>query len=149
MQTRLHKTCSQTHGQTLAELALILPVFCSGLMVTVQLICFCHNMIELQRMAMVAIDHVSVENYRSERRHYWFHSLRGHVTIPRASYKSEKLQPWRPFKGIATITEPGRLVKVRVSSDLLPRSGFGRVLAPVTQCAFAETMLEPRIPSEK
>ena len=54
----------RANGQTLVELALVLPCFCLGIFMAVQLICSCHNMLELERMATVAINRISIENYQ-------------------------------------------------------------------------------------
>src|SRR6202158_1749200 len=62
-------------GQTLVELALVLPCFCLGIFMAVQLMTYCHNMVELQRMSMVALHRVTIENYKDAYKHYWFHSL--------------------------------------------------------------------------
>jgi hypothetical protein len=135
-------------GQTLVELALVLPCFCLGVFMAVQLMTYCHNMIELQRMAMVALHRVTIENYRDAYKHYWFHSLYGNVTQPKDHYTSQVPSSWRSFHGESTIGDPGRLVQVTVKSDLLPGSGFSQVLARVTQSAQAETLLEPPLPED-
>jgi hypothetical protein len=138
----------QDRGQTLVELALVLPCFCLGIFMAVQLMTYCHNMIELQRMAQVALHRVTIENYKDAYKHYWFHSLYGNVTLPRDRFTSQAPAPWRPFGGFSTIDDPGRIVQVTVTTALLPGRGFSQVLAKVNQTAQAETLLEPPIPGE-
>ena len=137
------------HGQTLVELALVLPCFCLGIFMAVQLMCYCHNMVELQRMAQVMIDRVSCENYTGQKKYKRFESLWGEYTNPRASFSNVQFVPFLPFKGKSTLKEPGRFIRVNVHSDLIPGEGFTSVLSRVSQQAFAETYLEPPIPSEK
>jgi hypothetical protein len=135
-------------GQTLVELALVLPCFCLGIFMAVQMMTYCHNMVELQRMSMVALHRVTIENYKDAFKHYWFHSLYGNVTKPQDHFASQMPNPWRPFRGISTIKDSGRIVQVTVASDLLPGNGFRKVLARVTQTAQAETLLEAPLPED-
>src|SRR5438552_3823937 len=100
----------EPQGQTLVELALVLPCFCLGVFMAVQLMTYCHNMIELQRMAQVALHRVTIENYKEAYKHYGFHSLYGNVTTPRDRFTSQAPTPWRPFEGVSTTGEPGRIV---------------------------------------
>ena len=138
----------KTQGQTLIELALVLPCFCLGVFMAVQLIWYCHNMIEIQRMAALEIERVSLEHYEQKRQYSLFHSLFGVVTPPRAQFQDPIPSPWRPFRGVSTIREPGRIISVKVLSDLLPGAGFSRVLSRTTQEAAAETLLETPLPKE-
>jgi len=139
---------SRGRGQTLVELALLLPCFCLGVFMAVQLMCYCHNMIELQRMATLDIERVSLEHFKTNRRHFLFDSLFGSVTMPRSRFQKETPVSWRPFKGISTLRAPGQIIKVHVQSDLLPGAGFTRGLARLTQEANAETLLETPLPAE-
>jgi len=138
---------SVERGQTLVELALVLPCFCLGVFMAVQLICYCHNMIELQRMAQVMVDRVSYENYKATKPYTRFNSLWGRFSFPRARYATQLSQPWRPFQGVSVVKEPGRFFSVHVDTDLLPGQGFSSVLSVVSQKAYAETFLETPIPT--
>ena len=143
------RLCKVPKGQTLIELAVVLPCFCMGVFMGVQLIYYCHNMIELQRMAQVAIDRVSYENYEIRKKYTRFQSLWGPYKKRPSTFGSEIPQPWRPFKGISTIKNSGRYIHVCVTSDLLPGAGFSRVFPKVTQQAFAATFLESSVPEEQ
>ena len=135
-------------GQTLVELALVLPCFCLGVFMAVQLMTYCHNMIELQRMAQVMIDRITYKNYRSSKIYTRPNSLDGKLTHPMAHFSTERVQPWRPFNGISTVDEEGRFFKVKVDTTLLTGNGFRGDLERVKQQAFAETYLEPPLPPE-
>jgi hypothetical protein len=135
-------------GQTLMELALVLPCFCLGIFMAVQLICLCHNMVELQRMATVALHKLTLETYQDREEHYWFHSLWGHFKLRQDRYRSQVPEPWRPFKGISIIDRAGRIVQVNVRSRLLPGGVFSRALDPLVLEANAETLLEPPVPED-
>ena len=135
-------------GQTLVELALVLPCFCLGVFMAVQLICYCHNMIELQRMVQVMADRVSYDNYRARKSYSRFNSMWGRFSDPWVHFSNDPVQPWLPFHGKSTIQEPGRFIRAYSESDLLPGQGFSRVLAKKTERAYAETYLEPPIPPE-
>ena len=138
----------EPRGQTLVELSLVLPCFCLGIFMAVQLMCYCHNMIELQRMVQVMTDRVSYDNYLARKKYARFNSLWGRVTDPWVYFSNNPLQPWQPFRGKSTIQEPGRLIRAYSENDLLPGLGFSSVLAKKTQRAYAETYLEPPIPQE-
>jgi hypothetical protein len=135
-------------GQTLVELALVLPCLCLGLFMAVQLVCYAHNMIEIQRMAQVTIDRVSYENYASRKRYTRFEALWGRGQAPRSSFRSEPARSWRPFRGISTIQDRGRWVQARVEARLLPNGPFSRNLGTLPEAALAETWLEPPVPVE-
>jgi hypothetical protein len=136
-------------GQTLVELAVVLPCFCLGIFMAVQLMCYCHNMIELQRMAQLAIDRVSYDNYQSGKTYSLFDSLWGRTSFSRPPPLSDMPRPWRPFRGISTIREPGHFFHVHLDSVLMPGDGFSRVLPGVTQKSYAENFIEPPVPPEE
>ena len=138
----------KNRGQTLVELALVLPCFCLGIFTAVQLIWFCHNMIELQRMAALDIERVNLEHFKRSGTHFLFDSMFGNISPPKATFKKEAT-PWRPFKGWSTIQVPGQIVSVKESSDLRHGRGFTRVLAQVAQSANAETLLETPLPEDR
>ena len=140
---------AENHGQSLVELALTLPCFCLGVLMAVQLICYCHNMIELQRMAQVTSDRLTYENYTAERSYWRFNSLWGRITIPRLHFSSERPATWKPFRGLSTVQDEGRLFRTQVDLSLLPGDGFSRVLSTVSQRGFAEKYLEPPVPPEE
>ena len=139
---------AKNEGQTLVELALVLPCFCLGVFMAVQLICYCHNMIELQRMGQLMIDRLSYDNYQAQKRYSRFNSLWGRFSIPQAHFLREAPAVWRPFHGLSTVQDQGQLFRVEVGTDLYPGNGFSAVLATVSQRGLAETYLEPPIPVE-
>jgi hypothetical protein len=140
---------SREQGQTLVELAIVLPLFCLGVFTTVHLGRVIHDAVEIQRMASVAAASVSLENYRGTRSYYWLNSLIGDFSVPKISCTSEVVGGWRPFRGIATLKTHGRIVKATVGTTLFPGEGFTRVLPRVRYSASAETLLEPAVPEEK
>jgi hypothetical protein len=134
-------------GQTLVEVALVLPLLGLAVAVAVQMIVFCHNMIALQMMAAKAARQISVESPRLPPPPIPS-PLWGHVT-PAVLRQSKQIVPsWLPFKGKSTVQSAGQLVLVQIKSQLLPGLGFGRVLPMLTQTATAETLFEPPRPSE-
>jgi hypothetical protein len=136
------------HGQTLTELALVLPCFCLGVFMAVQLICYCHNMIEIQRMAQVMIDRQSEGNAQGSRKYWLFQSLWGRTGVNRIKSDSRSAYDWRPFRGISTTDHAGWYRQIQVSTQLLPGKGFSRTFASVKQSGFAETYIEPPLPPE-
>ena len=135
-------------GQSLVELALALPCFSLGVLMAVQLICYCHNMIELQRMSQLMSDRLTYENYTAARGYSRFNSLWGSFTMPLLHYSSERPATWRPFRGLSTVQGEGRFFRTQVDLRLLPGEGFSHVLSTVSQWGFAETYLEPPVPPE-
>ena len=136
-------------GQTLVELSLVLPCFCLGVFMAVQLMTYCHNMVEMERMAQLAIDRINPDTYGNRSNYSLFNSLWGYFSPPKIQYSSEMPQPWRPFHGISTVKQEGRFFNVKVGMDLLPGAGFSRVLGTVRQESFGETYLEPPVPPEE
>jgi len=135
-------------GQTLVEVALVLPCVCLGVFMGVQLIYYCHNMIELQRMAALDIERISLEHFRSGGRHFLFESMFGPISPPMAKFE-KKATPWRPFEGLSTLQAPGQIVSVEERSDLKHGAGFAGVFPQVTQRANAETLLETPLPEDR
>ena len=115
----------------------------------VLLMTYCHNMIELQRMAQVMIDRVTYNNYRSLKVYTRPHSLEGQFSHPIAHFSTERALPWRPFRGQSTVHDEGRFFDVKVETTLSPGQGFSRVLSRVPQRAYAEAYLEPSAPAEE
>lgn len=136
-------------GQTLVELAIVLPCFCLGVFMAVQLMTYCHNMIEMERMAQLAIDRLNPDTYGNRTKYSLLNSLWGNFTLPEIHYSSERPQPWRPFHGISTVKQEGRLFNVEVGMYLMPGAGFSRVLDTVKQVSFGGTYLEPPVPVEE
>jgi len=136
-------------GQTLVELAIVLPCFCLGVFMAVQLMTYCHNMIELERMAQLAIDRLNPDTYGERTKYSLFNSLWGNFSPPQIRYSSEMPQPWRPFHGPSTVKQEGRFFNVKVSMLLMPGAGFSSVLDTVKQESFGETYLEPPVPQEE
>ena len=136
-------------GQSLVELALVLPCFCLGVFTAVQLMCCCHNMVELQRMGQNMIDRVTYANYQSAKKYTRFNSLWGNFSAPWAYFDTQVVEPWRPFKGVSTISDPGRFFRVHVDSQLLPGAGFTSELSTVLEQGYADTFIEPPAPVEQ
>ncbi len=138
-------------GQTLVELALVLPCFCLGVFMAVQLMTYCHNMIELQRMAQLAIDRVNPDTYQTRSESYTLlNSLWGNFSKPRIPRpRSQVANPWRPFNGLSTVKQEGRFYSVKVGTYLKPGNGFSKILDTVKQDSFGETYSEPPIPPEE
>jgi len=139
---------SATHGQTLVELSLVLPCFCLGIFLAVQLICYCHNMIEIQRMAQVMIDRQTDNNGEGTRRYWLFQSLWGRTGVNRITPKSRRSYDWRPFKGISTTDEKGWYRQIEVTTHLFSSAGFSHAFPSVKQSGYAETYIEPAPPPE-
>ncbi len=137
---------AKNSGQTLVEFAVVLPCFALGIFTGVQLICYCHNMIELQRMAQITIDRPSASRVRE----YWrFHGLWGRYRGEKIRPRTQRAAPWRHHKGLKTLREPGVFSQARISAQLLPGEGFSRALAPVTQKSYAQTYWEAPTPQER
>jgi hypothetical protein len=137
----------KVQGQTLVEMAVVLPILGLAIAAGIQLIVFCHNMITLQLMAANAVRQISAESPMvppdSMSHLLWGQTL---VVVPKSSRQT--IQPWRPFWGKSTVQSPGCLVLVTMQTTLLPGPGFGRFLPLVRQAAAAETLFEPPRPSE-
>jgi hypothetical protein len=142
------RSLSGHKGQTLVELAVVLPCVCLGIFMGLQLIFFCHNMIELQRMAALDIERVSLEHFRAGGKHFLFDSMFGDISAPRAKFQKEPTT-WRPFKGWSTVHVPGQIVSVEEKSILYHGAGYAHDLAQVTQSANAETLLETPLPEDR
>ncbi len=136
-------------GQALVELAIVLPCFCLGVFMAVQLITYCHNMVELQRMAQLAIDRLNPDTYGDRSKYSLLNSLWGYFTLPEIRYSSERPRPWRPFHGPSTVKQEGCWFSVKVGTTLLPGAGFSSAWGTVKQESFGETYLEPPVPPEE
>ncbi len=136
-------------GQTLVELALVLPCFCLGVFMAVQLMTYCHNMIEMERMAQLAIDRVNPDTYGSRTQYSLFNSLWGYFSLPAIQYTPGRADPWRRCNGMYTVKAEGSFFNVRVSMLLMPGAGFSSVLDTVKQESFGETYTEPPVPPEE
>jgi hypothetical protein len=132
-------------GQTLVEVAAVLPLLGLAIAVALQLIFICVNKIELQVLAMKAARQISVD---SRKRSPTPSSLWGRNTPTKQSTSTSTLRPWHPFKGPSTIKTPGYLTAVKVESRLLAAGAFGYILPNVDIVASAESPLEPPLPTE-
>jgi hypothetical protein len=132
-------------GQSVVETALVLPVLFLGIFTALQLIWYCHNMIELQRMAGVAADRLSLENLHKTNYH-WISLLQGPTTIPKSTRHRETELQWIPARGVHLAHDRGVYATVRVETMLLPGTGFSRVLGAVRQDASAQTLIEAEPP---
>ncbi len=113
-----------------------------------QLILYCHNMIELQRMAQVMSDRQSYSATKSVRDYSRFHALWGKVGLGKLRVEHWQPRPWRPFRGISTVQHPGLFYRVQVGATLFPGHGFSRVLGWASKTGYAEGYLEPPLPQE-
>jgi len=130
-------------GQALVEVAIVLPLMGLGVFMALQLIWYCHNMLELQRMAMITADQVTFKT-RDQKRHYTlFDSLWGRILPPNLKRTSRLVPNWLYASPSLTVSkDPGYLVEIETSTDLLPSRGFIRFLPVVKQHAFAEILLD-------
>ncbi len=137
--------CDQ-RGQSLVEVALVMPVFAFVVWTLAQLAFFCMNLVEHQRMAQVAAENLTIDSFMSRRPYHWFYRNRG-TTIPalvktRVMAIPEQKDP----HAFAVIKTGGRLFHVQVTSQLLPGAFMGRFLKWANQTAAAEAWMEPDAP---
>jgi len=137
----------KSNGQTLVEVAVVLPLLGLAIAVALQLIFVFLNRIELQVLAAKAARQISVET-PSVPSIVIPNPLWGRATPPQQRSSTNAIQPWNPFKGQSTIQSTGYLAVIQIKSNLLSGGGFGSVLPNVAQYATAETLLEPPRPPE-
>src|SRR5438552_544629 len=123
-------------GQTLVELALVLPCFCLGVFMAVQLMTYCHNMIELQRMAQVMSGRQSYS--RDQTGYNFFDSLWGNTTPLSQKPVFERPTVWRRFRGLSTLQQTGWFFRTQLSTTLLPGDGILSSLTKTRLFAAAE-----------
>ena len=136
-------------GQTLIEVAVVLPLVCLAIVVTVQMIAFCHNAVLLQKMAFQTSRDLSA-SMRTTPAWLIRNPLWGRGAAPCPHRSTSILNPWRSFRTrlCPRVSDPGHVTTVDVDSVLLPTMGFGSDLMPLHQTASAEAYLEPPIPQQ-
>jgi hypothetical protein len=142
----------KNRGQSLVELAVVLPVLLLGIVVSSQLIVLCADEFVMQKRVWNAFRQASLQGSAvlnaSLVRPLWG------IPTPVIFHRSSEIpNPWRPFKAMpllgSTVQSPGYIVSFNVSSSLLPKYGIGWVLPAVPFQAGAEVPLEPEIPREE
>jgi hypothetical protein len=135
-------------GQALVEAALVIPVACLALVVTVQIVASCYNAVLLQRMAYTAARDGSSEERRAPS---WLshNPLWGRGAFPVSHTLSEIPHPWRSAQAPTRVTTAGWIRRIDIQSFLLPTGGFGRGLGILKQEGTAEAFIEPPIPGEE
>lgn len=109
---------------------------------------YCHDAIELHRMAQLSTD-INRKGLGTQIRNYYlFHGLWGHVILPQMRTTVQRAAPWRRHRGISTIRTPGSFVQTNVAARLLPGPGFSRVFPPALLQSAAQTYFEPSIEQE-
>lgn len=127
-------------GQTLVEVALILPWLLLAVVVFAQVWCLCHNACAMQMGVFQYVRERLLSEVEVMR------ELRGQVTPPSFHVEHRMIQTWRPFPGSATVKTPGFLASVQ-GSVMQWKGGWG--LPPLRIVAFAEIPQEPPIPEEQ
>ncbi len=145
----------KSSGQTLVELALVMPVVLLLIFTGFQIVAACVNLVVLQTKVFQTSRRVS--NHQRSFPGLLGFSLWGRAAFPRLQRSSQTLQPWRPFKRVIglpvpvinTVHTPGYLVQLRLQSSLWPGMGITRMLPIVPLHVSAETILEPDPPAEQ
>lgn len=145
--SRRYRDFSRT-GQTLAEMAIVLPVLCLGIFTAVQTCRYGINMLESQRMAQLNAKRLTAEDFPASRNHHLFHSLKGVTTTPGVGFRRRVAVPWRAHHGFRTLQTRGWIAQAEVESQLLPSGGWTKTLPRLRQSAIAWTYLEPEVPRE-
>src|SRR5258708_7781315 len=106
--------CNRAGGQSLVELALIIPLIFFVLLTYFQLVMTCHNAITLQAMvAETARANALQENDSTKvslQALLRASQLLGKVIPPRSQRSTTILSPWRPFKGLECSQSRGYLL---------------------------------------
>ena len=145
----------KSSGQTLVELALVLPVLVLLVFAGFLIVATCVNLVVLQTKVFQTARTVS--KHQTSFPGLLGLSLWGRARLPTLKRSSQTFQPWRPFKRvyapplpvISTIHTPGYLVQMHLKSTLWPGLGITRMLPTVPLHVSAETILEPDPPSEQ
>jgi hypothetical protein len=147
---------NRTRGQSLVEMALILPLIFFVLLTYFQLLVTCHNAIVLQGMTAKAVRAEALREgsgtINTLQALFSETSLLGNFVPPRSARDTALLNPWRPFKGLVpnqTIQTPGYLMSTRMTSSMLPKKLFIWRLPRVSLNFLAEYPKEPPIPGEE
>ena len=127
-------------GQSLVEVAIVLPVLMVGIFVTAQLAIFCHNRVSLQKMALqIAVKKTAEDAYTPT------NILWGRASLSVSHPKILQLpHPWRYFYSLTSVNKsPGHVYSLQASSVLSPSAMlFGKiptVLQMATAVAYSET----------
>jgi hypothetical protein len=138
-------------GQTLVELALVLPVTALLIFTGFQIVAACVNLVILETKAAQAAHKIVEVKSRPSLLFLVGTSLWGRTSLVRPQSNSMAPQPWRPFKGVLfapTLSAPGCYSNVTLQSTLLPGLGFTQNLNTFHMKINAETYVEPDPPAE-
>jgi len=136
----------EEHGQSLVEVAVVLPLLMMGIFVTAQLAIFCHNRVCLQTMALqMATKKTSETPYARPVNTLW-----GNTTLSAPSPKTVSLpHPWRYFYSLTAVNNsPGHIYMARATSVLGPGPVLAGKIPNVTQLATAAAYVETPAPSQ-
>jgi len=134
---RSHKRIGNIKGQTLVELAFVIPGFCLAVFAIVRLVVFCWNQVEFQRMAQVAgndATHSTPDGYRP---YHWGNKSWG-MRFPSVTrhYTSTPVTRAQAYRGISTTSLPLRLMHIEITG-------------PNKQKSSIMTLIEPPIPGQR
>ena len=138
-------------GQTLVELALVLPLTALLLFMGFQIVAACVNLVVLQTKAAQAVHKIVEAKNRPSLLPLIGTPLWGRTSLVRPQSTRNPAKPWRPFKGVpfaSTLSTPGHYALLNLESTLLPGLGFARILPSFRMKAMAETYIEPDPPAE-
>ena len=146
-------TESKNAGQSLVELAFLLPFFCFAIVVYFQLLVLCHNAMVLQASAAHIARAIALSDgpQASSLTQDILAAARllGRSMPPTIHRNSAPLNPWRPFKGLEVVKTPGGVITAEIRSVLGPKTMF-RWALPLTLLTFtAEFPKEPPLPEEE
>jgi len=140
---------SNRRGQTLVEVALVLPLFAFAVWMLAQLSFYCLNIVEHQRMAQVAADQSTRNSFSASKEYHWFHGGFGPMGPVMIKRRTIPTPEQKDYRALGTVNTKGLLVGVEVSSELEPPRFMGRRLSGAIQRASAEVWWEPEIPRER
>lgn len=138
-------------GQSLVEMALILPLFFFVAVVFFHLLIAFHNAIELQvRTATIARDIAADEGSAGYMKDLLPPmNMLGQVLPPVFHRDSRLLAPWRSYRALETIKTSGHLIAVQMHIATLPRTIFKWMLPQTTLTYTAEFPQDPPVPAEE
>jgi hypothetical protein len=146
----MDKWCTKD-GQTLVELALVLPVTALLIFMSFQIVAACVNLVVLQTKAAQAVHKIVGMKSGPSLWPLVGTPLWGRTSLVRPLRTSTPLQPWRPFKGMPfapTLSTPGHYALLSLESTLIPGLGFTRSLKMFRMKINAETYVDPDPPAE-
>jgi len=132
-------------GQTIVELALLLPALSFSVLVIVQFLVFCRNQLEIQHMAQIASDQVAPTTPAGRAIYPQFNKLWGSHTLPDLNRTSAAISSWKPYRGVSTVTASAQLMTLDIESYLLPGPVI-EALGLAKQHATAQALREAPVP---